>query len=507
MNGDETRGIVLRTEQLSKSFPGVRAFDRVDFDLREGEVHCVVGENGAGKSTFIKLLSGVLAPDSGAVWIGRERFGHLTPRIAQQHGVQTVYQEIELAPTLSVAENLFIGNEVTGPLGLIDNREMERRARDLLGEFDLSIDVKARIRELSLVEQEIVQIVKSLSKRPKILILDEATASFSRKEITRLLDLVHEISHRGVSVLYISHHIEEVLSIADRITVLRDGRKVGCFRREEITIEGLIACILGTEARAFYRKEVHRVSSSASLDIKGIARDGVLEQVSFTVSAGEVIGIAGPIGAGKTELARLLFGLERLDRGAVFFKGVDITARSPAQAIRNGMCLLTENRRLDGLLLRRPLFENVTFAGLWRTLGPFLGLRNEKSRVDTLIRHLDIKCTDHAQAVGKLSGGNQQKVVLAKWFSNAPEIYIFDEPTVGIDVGAKQEIYALISSLADQGKILIIISSDLPELAALCSRVIVLKGRRMIGELGGDEITEANILRLIIGDKGEAVTA
>jgi ribose transport system ATP-binding protein len=507
MSTEEAPQIVLRTEGLTKSFPGVRAFDKVDFDLRAGEVHCVVGENGAGKSTFIKLLSGVLAPDAGAVWIGRERFSHLTPRLSQQHGVQTVYQEIELAPSLSVAENLFIGNEVTGPLGLIDYGETERRASDLLREFDLSIDVKARIRELSLVEQEIVQIVKALSKRPKILILDEATASFSQKEITRLLGLVQEISRRGVSVLYISHHIEEVLSIADRITVLRDGRKVGCFRREEITIESLIASILGTEARAFYRKSAHRIERAVSLQVAGIAKDGMLQEVSFTVSAGEVLGIAGPIGAGKTELARLLFGLEKPDRGTVSFRGAQITAHTPSQAIRSGMCLLTENRRVDGLLLRRPLFENVTFAGLWRTRGPFLGLRSERNGVRSLIGQLDIKCTDHAQVVGKLSGGNQQKVVLAKWFSNAPDIYIFDEPTVGIDVGAKQEIYALISSLADQGKILLIISSDLPELAALCSRVIVLKGRRMAGELAGAEVTEANILRLIIGEKGEAVTA
>ena len=399
MEPEAVRAIVLRTEGLSKSFPGVRAFDRVDFDLVEGEIHCVVGENGAGKSTFIKLLSGVLVPDAGVVWIGQERFSHLTPRLSQQHGVQTVYQEIELAPSLSVAENLFIGNEVTGPLGLIDYSETERQAKDLLGEFGLAIDVRARIRDLSLVEQETVQIVKAISKRPRILILDEATASFSRKEITRLLDLVQEISRSGVSVLYISHHIVEVLSIADRITVLRDGRNVGCFRREEITIERLIACILGSEAREFYRKSAHKIASDASLRVERIAKDGMLQAVSFTVASGEVLGIAGPIGAGKTELARLLFGLEKPDRGTVFFRGDEITANTPSQAIRSGMCLLTENRRIDGLLLRRPLFENVTFAGLWRTPGPFLGLRAERDHVRSLIGQLDIKCTDHTQVV------------------------------------------------------------------------------------------------------------
>ena len=501
-----SRQIVLRIENLSKGFPGVQAFNNVDFDLIEGEIHCIVGENGAGKSTFIKLLSGVYAPDSGSIFIGQEKFSHLTPRLSQAHGIQTVFQEIELAPALSVAENLFIGHEVTGPFGLIDYAETARQARSLLGEFGIVFDVNARIRDLSLVEQEIVQIVKALSKRPKILILDEATASFSQKEIKRLLDLMLEIHCKNVSVLYISHHIEEVFSIADRITVLRDGNKVGCFHKEEITIDGLIGSILGSEARLFYKKKVHTPNGDARLEIEGISKAGFLEEVSFQVAAGEVLGIAGPIGAGKTELARLLFGLDKADRGSIRYKNTDITVRSPAQAIANGMCLLTENRRIDGLLLRRPLFENVTFAGLKRVPGPFLRLGKERDSVRALIRQLDIKCVDHTQIVGKLSGGNQQKVVLAKWFFIAPEIYIFDEPTVGIDVGAKQEIYSLISSLADDGKILIIISSDLPELAALCSRVIILKKRRIAGELGEGDVTEANILRLIIGERGEDTT-
>ncbi len=496
---------VLRIERLSKSFPGVQAFNNVDFDLREGEIHCVVGENGAGKSTFIKLLSGVYPPDSGSIFIGAERFSHMTPRLAQAHGIQTVFQEIELAPALSVAENLFIGAEVTGPLGLIDYAETERRAAGLLGEFDIAIDVKRRVRELTLVEQEIVQIVKAVSKRPKVLILDEATASFSQKEIGRLLDLVREISRRGVSVLYISHHIEEVFGIADRITVLRDGRKVGCYSKEDLDVERLISLILGSDAHAFYMKRTHRLDEALCLEVKGASRRGFFDGISFRVRAGEVLGIAGPIGAGKTELARMLFGLDRMDRGSVLYAGREITARDPARAIANRMCLLTENRRIDGLLLRRPLLENVTFAGLRRFPGPFIPLGAEKRQVEELIRQLDIKCTGPSQVAGKLSGGNQQKAVLAKWFFITPEIYIFDEPTVGVDVGAKQEIYALISSLADRGKILVIISSDLPELAALCNRVLVMKNRGIIGELAGEAVTEERILRLIVGERSEGV--
>jgi ribose transport system ATP-binding protein len=494
------RPIVLRVEGLSKSFPGVKAFDSVEFDLEEGEIHCVVGENGAGKSTFIKLLSGVYPPDSGAIVIGQRRFTHLTPRVAQAHGIQTVFQEVELAPPLTVAENLFIGGEVTGRLGLIDYPETRRRARQLLAEFGVGIDVTAQVRHLSLVEQTIVQVVKALAKRPRILILDEATASFSQKEISQLLDLVRQISSKGVSVLYISHHIEEVFRIADRITVLRDGRKVGCFRRGELNVDALVALIVGTDARAFYRKTMHRIDHDVVLDVADVARAGVFDGISFRVRGGEVLGIAGPIGAGKTELARLLFGLDRMDRGRVTYRGRDITAREPAQAIRNGMCLLTENRRFDGLLLRRPLLENITSAGLRRFPGPLINLRTERALVQRLVQRLDVKCTNAAQAAGKLSGGNQQKVVLAKWFFIEPDIYIFDEPTVGVDVGAKQEIYSLIAALADEGKILIIISSDLPELAALCTRVIVMKNRRMAGELSGDEVTEEKVLRLIIGN-------
>jgi ribose transport system ATP-binding protein len=501
------RPVVLRIEGLSKGFPGVQAFDNVDFDLLAGEIHCVVGENGAGKSTFIKLLSGVYPPDSGAIFIGAERFSHLTPRLAQAHGIQTVFQEIELAPAMSVAENLFIGAEVTGALGFIDYAGTERRAASLLGEFDIRIDVRSKVRDLTLVEQEIVQIVKAVSKRPKVLILDEATASFSQKEIRRLLELVREISRRGVSVLYISHHIEEVFGIADRITVLRDGRKVGCYEKSELDVDRLIALILGSDARAFYRKSAHRIDEGLCLEVRGAARLGFFDGISFRVRAGEVLGIAGPIGAGKTELARMLFGLDRMDSGSVLYAGREITARDPARAIGSGMCLLTENRRIDGLLLRRPLLENVTFAGLGRFPGPLIPLGSERRQVRELIRQLDIKCTGPAQTVGKLSGGNQQKAVLAKWFFISPQIYIFDEPTVGVDVGAKQEIYALISSLADQGRILIIISSDLPELAALCSRVIVMKGRRIAGELAGAEVTEEKILRLIVGDRGEGDAA
>ena len=436
-----------------------------------------------------------------------ERFACLTPRLAQQHGIQTVYQEIELAPTLSVAENLFVGNEVLTPLGFIDYRAMASRARALLDDFGLELDVGLRVRELSPVEQEIVQIVKALSHRPKVLILDEATASFSQKEISRLLALVREVGRKGVSVIYISHHLEEVLSIAERITVLRDGRKVGCFDRAGLKVDQLITCILGNEARTFYRKRPHVPARDGAFEVRGIGKQGLLEETSFTVSSGEVLGIAGPVGAGKTELATLLFGLEKPDRGAVLHRGVEITARTPLQAIRRGICLLTENRRKDGLLLRRPISENVTFAGLWKSPGIFLRLREERRKVLSLVRRMNVKCSGIEQAPGTLSGGNQQKVVLAKWFSIEPEIYIFDEPTVGIDVGAKQEIYSLISALAEQGKILIIISSDLPELVSLCSRVLVLKKRRIIGELSDEGLSEANILQLLAGERAEGAIA
>jgi ribose transport system ATP-binding protein len=495
--------VILRITKLSKSFPGVKAFNEVDFDLRSGEVHCVVGENGAGKSTFIKLLAGVYVPDSGRIWIRGREFSHLTPRTALACGIQTVFQEIELAPSLSVAENLFIGNEVTGPLGLIDYARTRRRAAELLREFGVDVPVRARVRELSLVEQEIVQIVRAVSKRPQILILDEATASFSQKEVARLLALVREISRKGVAVIYISHHIEEVFSIADRITVLRDGFKVGCFEKNQIDIDRLISLIIGSDAHDYYRKHSHALRTDTALEIRDFSKEGFFAGVCLTVRAGEVLGIAGPIGAGKTELARMIFGLDPSPTGKIFLNGAEITPHSPAEAIRSRMCLLTENRRLDGLLLRRPILENITFAGLHRFPGPFLWPAAESAQARSLIQRLDIKCVDHKQIVNKLSGGNQQKTVLAKWFFIEPEIYLFDEPTVGVDVGAKQEIYSLISALADQGKMIILISSDLPELAALCNRVAVLKHGRIIGELSGSQVQEEKILRLIVGEAEE----
>ncbi len=499
MAGPE-QNVVLRTSDLSKGFPGVQAYRDIDFELLEGEIHCLVGENGAGKSTFIKTLTGVLTPDRGTITLGNVSYNHVSPKISQRHGIQTVFQEIELAPPLSVAENLFIGNEKTFGAQLIDYRKTYRLAAKLLEEFDFRIDVRKELRELSLAEQEIIQIIKAVSRRPRILILDEATAAFSQKEIQELISLVKDISRRGVSVIYISHHLEEVFNIADRITVLRDGRKIGCFHKNELDMERLIALIVGKEAGSFYEKRAHRVFEERTLRLAGYRNRRYFDAISFELRAGEVVGLAGPIGSGKTELARAIFAADRESSGRLFLDDREITPRNPKEAIARRLCFLTEDKREDGLYLQRPVHENITSAGLQRFRGPFINLSAERRLTNELIARLEIKTTSHRQLTKNLSGGNQQKVVLAKWFFVEPDIYIFDEPTLGVDVGAKQEIYKIIAGLADTGKFILIISSDLMELATLCDRVLIMKKRRIVAEARGSDVSEENILRLIVSD-------
>jgi ribose transport system ATP-binding protein len=497
---DEDRKVVLRTSGLSKSFPGVQAYQDIDYELLEGEIHCLVGENGAGKSTFIKTLTGVLTPDRGTIVLGDDTYTHVTPKITQRHGIQTVFQEIELAPPLSVAENLFIGNEKTLGTQLIDYRKTYRLAAELIEEFDFRIDVRKELRELSLAEQEIIQIIKAVSRRPRVLILDEATATFSQKEIQDLISLVKDISRRGVSVIYISHHLEEVFNIADRITVLRDGRKIGCFHKNDLNMERLITLIVGKEAESFYEKRDHKVLEDRTLRVSGYRNRRFFDSISFDLHAGEVVGLAGPIGSGKTELARAIFAVDREGSGRLYRDGREITPRSPKEAIARHLCFLTEDKREDGLYLQRPVHENITSAGLQRFRGPLINLSAERRLTSELIDRLEIKTTSHRQLTKNLSGGNQQKVVLAKWFFVEPDIYIFDEPTLGVDVGAKQEIYKIISGLADTGKFILIISSDLMELATLCDRVLIMKKRRIVAEVRGKDVSEEKILRLIVSD-------
>ena len=495
-----TQEMLLEVEGLSKSFPGVQALKKVDFSLYRGEVHCLVGENGAGKSTLIKILSGALVPDEGIIRI----FGHshtsLTPALAIELGIQTVYQESILVGTLSVAENIYLGQERVTRHGFFHRAKTIEEARKLISAFSISLDPGDLVENLSHAERQIVGILKALSREAKILILDEPTASLSAVEKRTLFEVLRKVKDRGVGVIYISHHLEEVFEIGDRVTVLKDGSKVATHEMSMVDYDLLFQEMVGRPAELFYTREkmtpltTHRGIFEV-IDLQG----GVVKGVSFQVYAGEVFGIGGMVGSGRTELVRLLFGLDKRKSGRVLLEGQEITPTSPLDAIAKGICLITEDRQKTGLVLVRSVRENVALARLNLEKREFLDLRKEKESVEDLVAKLRIATPHLEQEVVNLSGGNQQKVVLGKWLLTNGRVYIFDEPTRGIDVGAKEEIYRLMMDLVKAGKFVIMVSSDMPELIALSDRVGVMCNGRMVNVLEGGEITEENILACALG--------
>jgi ribose transport system ATP-binding protein len=492
---------LLDIRSLTKTFPGVIALEDVEFNLAAGEIHCLVGENGAGKSTFIKILSGALAPDRGSVELFGRAYRGLTPRQAIDLGIQTVYQESILVGTLTVAENVYLGHENLTRGGFFDSAQTARRARSLMDSLGIGIDERAVVSELSTAERQIVGIVKALSKDARILVLDEPTASLSSTEKTHLLGLLRKIASTGVGIIYISHHLDEVFEVADRITVLKDGRRVGTHAGRAVDQAALIREMVGRDASVFYSRE--RIPSpppgAKSLSVQGYTRAGAVKEVSFEVAGGEIFGIGGMVGSGRTELVRLLFGLDRRDAGRLLYDGKDITPASPLDAIRSGMCLITEDRQKTGLILVRSVKENAAIARLNLGRAPFVNLREEAVTVGAIVERLRVMTPSIHQEVVNLSGGNQQKVVLAKWMLTNADIFLFDEPTRGIDIGAKEEIYRLMVSLAREGKVVIMVSSDMPELTSMSDRVAVMRGGRMVRILDREEATEETILSYSIG--------
>jgi ABC-type sugar transport system ATPase subunit len=499
-DGQGVNAKLLEITNVSKSFPGVQAFSNISFDLFAGEVHCIVGENGAGKSTFIKILSGALRPDEGRINIRGTDFDFVTPPIAQQLGIQTIYQETTLVPSLSIAENMFLGSEVTGKLTFVNSAYARAKTQELLDSLEVDIDPKELVENLGIAERQVVQIAKALMKQARILIMDEPTASFGRSETTKLLNLVKQIRASGVGIIFISHHLEEVFLIADRITVLRDGIKVACHNAGEVTHDQLIREMVGRDASLFYKKPVHKIGEVV-LQVKNYSRQGVVEDVSFDLHQGEILGVAGMVGSGRTELARLIFGADNKDSGELYYRGERTKVDSPADAIKTGICLIPEDRQRSGLVLVRSVKDNIIIAGLNRLRGILLNGAEEKTIAEDFIKLLAIRTPSYNQLVQFLSGGNQQKVVLTKWLFVDADVFIFDEPTRGIDVGAKEEIYNLMAGLAQQGKAILMISSDMPELIAMSDRIIVMNKGRITTTLQKAEISEENILSSSIGGR------
>ena len=489
-------GPVVELHGVTKRFPGVLAVDDVDLALERGEVHVVAGENGAGKSTLMKLLSQVERPDEGRILIGGQPVAFHGPRHAQSLGVAMVYQEFALAPDLSVAENLFLGRE-PGRGGFVQRGAESRQARALLDRVGLDIGPDRLAATLSVAEQQLVEIAKALAIDASVVIMDEPTATLTEQEIDELFGVIRGLTADGIAVLYISHRLDEIFRIADRVTVMRDGRAVATSAASELDEAGLVAQMVGREIENLYPKP-DLTPGEVVLRVEGITRRGVLTDCSFELREREILGFAGLVGAGRTELARAVFGADPIDSGRVELDGRDVTPKSPRAAIAAGIGYLSEDRKRDGLALELGVDQNITLARLPMRLG-LIDLGGERKTAERRRDQLRIRTPSVRRQVNVLSGGNQQKVVAAKLLETHARVLLFDEPARGVDVGAKAELFELIGSLAADGHCIVLISSYLPELLNLCDRILVLRDGRVAGELERGEFSEESVIALATG--------
>lgn len=487
---------LLRIEGIRKAFPGVVALDSVDFDLRRGEVHVLLGENGAGKSTLIKMLSGAYRPDSGRILVdGSEAHIHVA-QDSERLGIATIYQEFNLVPDLTVAENIFLGRQPRR-FGMIDRKRMEADAAELLERVGVPVSPRARVRELGIARLQMVEIAKALSLRARVLIMDEPTAVLTSEEVERLFAIVRTLRADGVGIIFITHHLEEIAALGDRVTVIRDGRSVGQVPAGTPQDE-LVRLMVGRSIEQQYPRERAEVGT-ALLTVDRLTRDGVFHDVSFQVRAGEVVGVAGLVGAGRTEVARAVFGADPYDQGAVQVSGSDLRRHDVNAAVTAGIGLVPEDRKGQGLVLDASVEENLGLVTLRSaTRGGLVDRTGQRQAAARIAEQLGVRMAGLGQHVRTLSGGNQQKVVIGKWLLADTKVLILDEPTRGIDVGAKVEIYQLINELTAAGAAVLMISSDLPEVLGMSDRVLVMAQGRISGELTADQATQDAVMALAV---------
>lgn len=489
--------IVLALKDLTKAYPGVLALDRVSLDFVGGEVHALLGENGAGKSTLIKAIAGAIEPDGGTIHIDGQAYTRMTPHQARSLGVEVIYQEFNLVPSLSVAENIFLGDK-TGRGIIVDTKVMVQRARDVFRQFAIDIDPYALVRDLPSAQQQIVEIAKAVSKNVRILIMDEPTAPLTVSEVDSMFEIVRQLKARGVTVIYISHRLEEIFRIADKVSVLRDGRYIATRTTAATNRKELISLMVGRELKESYPAR-QAAPGDVALEVRHLYGNGDAD-ISFSVRKGEILGFSGLVGAGRTELARVIFGAEPAESGEILLEGKPVRIRSPQEAIKLGIGLIPEDRKTQGVFLDMDIKWNISFSKV-RRLSHYtvVDTRQETTVAEKYRDLLKIKTPGLGQQVKNLSGGNQQKVVLAKSLAAESKILIFDEPTRGIDVGAKQEIYNLMCALANDGIAIIMISSDMEELLGMSDRIIVLCEGRIAGEVPRAEFSQNYILDLASG--------
>jgi ribose transport system ATP-binding protein len=499
LTDEPTGDVALRMEHIRKAFPGVLALDDVSLEVRQGEVHVLLGENGAGKSTLMKILGGAHHRDAGRIFIEGREVELENPRQARAAGVAIIYQELTLIPALSAPENIFLGREPHRLAGLIDRRRMRRDAAALLDSLGATIDLDTPAGRLSVAQQQLIEVAKALSLEARILVMDEPTSALTEREIRALFAAIARLKSRGVAIVYISHRLDEIFEIGDRVTVLRDGRWIATTPVANASRRELVRLMANRELDERTPKTpVARGEELLRLD--GAGRRGVLRDISFTLHRGEILGIAGLLGSGRTSLARAIFGREPLDEGRLLVRGRPVRIRSPRQAIGAGLGFLTEDRKVEGLVLGLSVRENIGLPLLDRTSRfGLVDRRAEREMAERYTRDLRIKTPSIEQRVAFLSGGNQQKVVMSKWLAARADILILDEPTRGIDVGAKQEIYALMGALVAEGMGILLISSELPEIVGLSDRVLVMRGGRICGEFPGGAVSQDELLSCALG--------
>lgn len=486
--------VVVSLSHITKRFPGVAALSDVSFDLRRGEVHVLVGENGAGKSTLINILGGIVQPDQGTIAVKGREFKTLTPALSQELGIGIIHQELAVVPQLSVAENVFLGRLPKRGAIRVNWKELNARAASSLRSFGMDIDPTTTVGDLSVALQQVVEITKVLAMNADVMVMDEPTSALTSREVQELFRIVAELKQRGVSIIYISHRLDEVKRLGDRVTVLKDGRVVGTREVAEVEIDEIVRMMVGREVTRTRRDDSQRSFGAEALRVEGLSTPAKVKNVSFSVRAGEIVGIAGIVGAGRTEIVRAIFGAEPGATGQVWVNGSLTEIRSPLAAIKTGIALIPEDRRQEGLILDFPIRLNISLPRLQKTGQWLIRRKAERTQAEEACRELNIKTPHVDQTVGLLSGGNQQKVVVGKWLHVDAKVLIFDEPTRGVDVGAKAEIQQLIQEFAAGGKAVIIVSSELPELLNVCDRILVVFDGHVVNELSGAEATEEDIV-------------
>jgi inositol transport system ATP-binding protein len=488
---------IIHVKDLNKSFSGIKALDNIQFDLYPGEVHALMGENGAGKSTFMKILMGLILPDSGSINFNGEFIENMDVHKMLQKGISMIHQEILMVPELTIAQNIFLGREFKQGFWL-DEQEIDKKSEEILNLIGLNLNVQTKAKQLSIAEMQLIEIAKAISNHAKVIIMDEPTSALSDKECEILFKIINDLKSKGVGIIYISHKIEEIFQISDRITVLRDGQYIATKNTNELDKNSLISLMVGREIENLFSSD-SRVPSNAILEVRGITKKDKFENINFQVHAHEVLGIAGLMGAGRTEIARAIFGLDKIDSGEILLKGHKIEIRSPKDAIEKGIAYVSEDRKALGFIPEMSMIENISLSNLKNySKGGFIQTKKETKVSSQMADDLKIKAAGLNQKVINLSGGNQQKIVIAKALLTSPDLLILDEPTRGIDIGAKHEIYKLINQLANNGLAVIIISSELPEILGMSDRILVLSKGKQTAILNKQEASQEKIMHYAI---------